>query len=45
MSKVIVPHNYVSLYKEIYSRTKDYIKTKEILLKTYGVKIYLVPLV
>jgi hypothetical protein len=44
MSKVIVPEKYVSLYKEVYRRTKDYIKTKEILLKTYGVNIHLEPI-
>jgi len=43
-TKVMIPSGNEQLFRTIFNRTKDYIKTKEILLTKYNVSIYLEPI-
>ncbi len=42
-TKVMIPSGNEQLFRTIFSRTKDYIKTKDILMNQYGINIYLEP--
>jgi hypothetical protein len=38
---IIVPMKHGALFKEIFRRTRNYLKTKEILRREYGIEIRL----
>ena len=39
--RIVVPIGKGTLFKEVFRRTRDYVKTKEILRREYGVEIRL----